>query len=191
MKDKSFTQALKSFLPNKSLKMRLRTMKTKNNKLNQSPIIIENKSLLQREKKNEWRKTQRSNVNQLKEKISWTLKRVKMKEKLRCLLLMENVVKKRTEIQNIKMLQRWMYNKPLEQKVIQIKTKKRQMKAINHKPMIRFMLPKKKLCLNRMRMSLKRCLLSKVILIKRLRISTKEKARVFHMMNDHFISLIR
>lgn len=63
MKDKSFTQALKNFLPNKNLKMRLRTMKTKNNKLNKSPIIIENKNLLQREKMNEWRKTQRSNVN--------------------------------------------------------------------------------------------------------------------------------
>lgn len=66
MKDKSFTQALKSLLWNKSLKVRLKTMKMNNNKLSKSPII-ENKSLLKREKKKkEWmlnRKTQRSNPN--------------------------------------------------------------------------------------------------------------------------------
>lgn len=66
MKDKSFTQALQSLLRNKKLKMRLKTMKTKSNKLNKSPVI-ENKSLLKREKKkNEWmlnKKTQRSNPN--------------------------------------------------------------------------------------------------------------------------------
>ena len=189
MKDKSFTQALQSLLRNKKLKMMLKTMKTKNNKLNKSPVI-EKKSLMKREKKkNEWmlnRKTQRSNPNLYKEeRISWMLKRVKMKEKLRCLQLTENVVKKRIEISNIKKLQRWMYNK-LEQKVIQIKMmKKRKIKTINHMPMAPFMQPKKKFSLNRMKMSHKRCLLSKVILRKRLLISMKEKARVFHMMNDH------
>lgn len=50
MKDKSFTQALKSLLRNKKLKMRLKTMKTKNNKLNKNPIT-KNKILLKREKK--------------------------------------------------------------------------------------------------------------------------------------------